>query len=337
MICDLHSVADWMLWGALACLGLACAALYSGAETGIYVLNKMRLDLRAEAGSTPARMLRVMLRRFDELLAVLLIGTNLATYLTTFAISVLFVMGAGPERAEWYTLAAATGLLFVFGESVPKNIFQRSPERLLYGLVRFLKASAAAFRWCGLLGLVRLVGRAVSKAKGSHHPFAHEGLAAILAEGLSSGALTHAQSIMADRVMHLTDVTVDAVMKPMKLVLTAPRNVTRQRLLELVREANYTRLPMLEIDSSGRPADGAAVAGILDIYDVLMAAEPVEPASVMAPPLVVPGRWTVTDALYHMQTSHAPMAIVADAGGRHVGSVTVKDLVEQIVGELGAW
>jgi CBS domain containing-hemolysin-like protein len=329
MILALHPLADWILWAALACVGLACSALYSGTETGIYVLNKMRLDLRAEAGSLAARALRRMLRNFDALLAVLLIGNNLVNYLTTFSISVLFVMGGAGDRAEWYTLAAAASLLFVFGESVPKNLFQRSPERLVYRLVWFLKASSAAFRWCGLLGLVRLVGRAVSKAKSSHHPFAHEGLAAILAEGLSSGALTHAQSIMADRVMHLTDVTVDAVMKPMKGVLKAPRNVTRQRLLELVREANYTRLPMLEADGS--------VAGILDIYDVLMAAEPVEPASVMAPPLVVPGRWTVTDALYHMQTSHAPMAIVADAHGRHVGMVTVKDLVEQIVGELGAW
>ena len=337
MICGLHPIADWTLWAALACAGLVCSALYAGIETGVYVLNKMRLDLRAEAGSLAARVLRRMLRKFDSLLAVLLIGNNLVNYLTTFAISVLFVMGVGPRRAEWYAMAAATGLLFVFGESVPKNLFQRSPERLVYGLVWFLKASRAAFRWCGLLGLVRLAGRAVSKAKSSHHPFAHEGLAAILAEGLSSGALTHAQSIMADRVMHLTDVTVDAVMKPMKLVLKAPRNVTRERLLELVKEANYTRLPMLETDGAGRPAEPPAVAGILDIYDVLMAPEPVEPASVMAPPLVVPGHWTVTDALYHMQTSHAPMAIVADARGRHVGMVTVKDLVEQIVGELGAW
>ena len=330
MLADIHTL-DWVLWAALAGVGLVCSALYAGTETGIYVLNKMRLDLRAESGSLAARVLRRMLRNFDSLLAVLLIGTNLATYLTTFAISVLFVfaMGEGGRNTEWYTLATATGLLFVFGESVPKNLFQRSPERLVYRLVWFLRGSSFVFRWCGLLGLVRLMGRAISRSRGSHLPLAHEGLAAILAEGLSSGALTHAQAIMADRVMHLTDVTVDAVMKPMARVLTAPRGVTRERLLELVKEANYTRLPILE-------ANGA-VAGILDIYDVLMAAEPVEPASVLTPPLVLPGRWTVTDALYHMQTSHAPMAIVADAHGRHVGMVTVKDLVEQIVGELGAW
>ena len=329
MIAALPAGAEWALWAALAALGLAASALYSGSETGIYVLNKMRLDLRAEAGSRPARALRGILREFDRLLAGLLIGNNLVNYLTTFSISVLFTMGGAKERTEWYTLAAATTLLFVFGESVPKNLFQRSPERLIYRLVWFLRGSLAAFRWCGLLGLVRLVGALVSPLRRSHHPFAHEGLAALLAEGQASGALTHAQSIMADRVMHLTDVVVADVMKPLKDILSAPRSVTSEQLLELVREANYTRIPLLAEDGS--------VAGILDIYDVLMAEAPVQPADKMAPPLVVPDDWTVTDALYHMQTEHAPMAVVADPRGRHAGIVTVKDLVEQIVGELGAW
>jgi putative hemolysin len=271
----------------------------------------------------------VMLRKFDALLAVLLIGDNVSTYLTTFAVSVLFVMGGAGPRAEWYTLATATLLLFVFGESIPKNLFQRSPERLIYGLVWFLRASMTAFRYCGLLGLVRLVGSVVSRIKPSHHPFAHEGLAAILAEGQAAGALTHAQSIMADRIMHLTDYSVDTVMKPMQSVRKAPRDITHAQLLELVKEANFTRLPLVEKDG--------AVVGILNVFDVLMAEGPVEPASKMAQPLIVPGDWTVTDALYHMQTSHTPMAVVADDRGRHGGIVTVKDLVEQIVGELGAW
>jgi CBS domain containing-hemolysin-like protein len=256
---------------------------------------------------------------------------NVSSYLTTFAISVLLVMGlgeAGP-RAEWYTLAVGTTVLFVFGESIPKNLFQRSPERLIYGLVWFLRASMTAFRYCGLLGLVRLVGSIVSWIRPSHQPFVHEGLATILAEGQAAGALTHVQSIMADRVMHLTDVTVDAVMKPMKLVRKAPLHITLPQLLELVKEANYTRLPLVREDGG--------VAGILNIYEVLMAPEPVEPASKMTPPLCIPGKWTVTDALYHMQTSHAPMAVVTDPHERHIGIVTVKDLVEQIVGELGAW
>jgi CBS domain containing-hemolysin-like protein len=327
MIAGMSSAMEWVLWLALAAAGTALTALYDGAETGLYVLNKMRLDLRAESGSRPARLLRDMLGTSASVLAVLLIGTNIATYVTTFAVSVLFVHAGAGDRAEWYTLAVVTPLLFILGESVPKNLFQRSPERLVYPLVWFLRASSAVFTACGLLPLVRALASVLPRRR--RLPLAHEGLAALLAEGQASGALTHAQTIMADRVMHLTDVLVADVMKPLRQVVTAPRDTSREQLVELVRRHNYTRLPLVE-------ADGA-VAGILDIYDVLMAPGPVLPEEKMTPPLLVLGGWTVSDALYHMQQAHQTLAVVTDARGATVGIVTIKDLVEQIVGELAAW
>ena len=53
--------------------------------------------------------------------------------------------------------------------------------------------------------------------------------------------------------------------------------------------------------------------------------------------MVLPEATTITDALFVMQRTHSPMAIVTDDAGKHIGIVTVKDLVEEIVGEIGAW
>ena len=61
------------------------------------------------------------------------------------------------------------------------------------------------------------------------------------------------------------------------------------------------------------------------------------PREKMTAPLVLPDQAPVTDALYRMQRAHAAMAVVSGAKGRHVGIVTLKDLVEEIVGELEAW
>ena len=57
----------------------------------------------------------------------------------------------------------------------------------------------------------------------------------------------------------------------------------------------------------------------------------------MKDPLILPTAMAVTDALYEMQHHHGGLAVVAGPDGRHVGIVTVKDLVEEIVGELEAW
>lgn len=331
MMALLPIALQWSIWLVLTAVMIALSALYSGLETGVYVLNKMRLDLRAESGSKPARTLRVMLRKTDALLATLLIGTNFANYVATFAIEAMFVLAAGGQgpHVQWYTMAVATPLLFVLGESAPKSLFQKGAESLVYRLVWFLRGSQVALTYCGLVPLVHGVARLVAGLTGARQPLGHEGLAAIVAEGQASGALTHAQSIMADRIMHLTDIVVADAMKPMKDVRTAPAEITRAQLDPIVKDYNYSRLPLVDADRR--------VVGILDIYDILTEPADVQPAQRMTPPLLVDGRSTVTDALYHMQKAHASMAIVTGSGGKHIGVVTIKDLVEEIVGELEAW
>ena len=328
---------SWLIWSALVVLGVGLGALYAGLETGIYVLNKIRLDLRAEAGSAPARILHRHLGDSDNLLAVLLVGTNVCGYVTTFAISAMFVLAGAAQRAEWYTLAVATPLMFLFRESVPKNVFQRLAERLVYRFAWLLAVSSAVFNLIGLAPLVRGFSRLVMRLL----PFdrrrrgRHQGLDAIMAEGAACGLLTHFQSLMAYRVMNIADVRLAQVMTPMPRVVSASRDVTAQEFLSLLRGHDYRRVPLL--DRHGQ------VVGIVDIYDVLTdadrvdPADPADPAEKMVPPFVLAADMTVTDALYRMQRAHAAMAIVRDKADKHLGLVTVKDLVEEIVGELSEW
>ena len=333
MIAEVPPLAAWFLWVPVFLIGLLFGALYNAAETGIYVMNKTRLELRAEFGSRPARILRVMIRRPGNLLAVLLIGTNLADYAATFAVSAMFVMAGYADQAEWYALAVAAPLLFIFCTSVPKNVSQRMAEGVAHRLAWLLRASSFLFNVCGIAPLVRgfssLLMRAAGVRRPSHSPLGHESLTSIVAEGHASGVLTHSQSIMADRVMRISEVSLRDVMIPMRQVVSVPRDITRERIIEVIRQHNYSRLPVL--DAAGR------VVGILNIYDVLAEGESVPPADLMKPPLILLAGLTVTDALYHVQREHAAMAIVEGATGRHVGIVTIKDLVEEIVGELEEW
>ena len=64
----------WLgLWAALV-LSVLLAGLYSALETSVYVVNKIRMDLKAEAGYHPAQRLRKLLRNMNNVLAVLLTG-----------------------------------------------------------------------------------------------------------------------------------------------------------------------------------------------------------------------------------------------------------------------
>lgn len=318
------------LWVVLA-FSIVMSAFFKATETGIYVVNKVRLDLRAEGGDPAARRLRKLLGDPSSVLLAILVGVNLADYASAFSATTLLTLW-GVSQAEWWALVAVTPVMFILGESVPKNLIQRLGERLMYPLSGLLRISVAIMNAVGLAPVAKgfmWLTLKLTRAHPKRSPLGYEGISAIVAEGQASGVLSHFQTIMADRIMHIQEVRLRNVMIPMSRVVSAPRDISRAGLLELLRHHEYSRLPLT--DERGQ------ITGVLDIYDVLNAPEQEAPAARMVEPLFLDGQMTVTQALYQMQHSHKMMAVVLGAGGKHVGIATIKDIVEEIVGELEAW
>jgi len=323
-----------LVWITIFVTGCVLFFLNAGLETGFYVLNKIRLEVRAHGGYGPAKRLYRLIQHRTNLLAVLLIGTNLGNYLATLALTALFVRAGYAHRAEWYTLGILVPGLFVFCESVPKNLFQRTAETLVYRLGWFVSLSSRVFNVLGLAPLVQGVALMLIKLtkmpeQDTAGTLAREGLWAMLAEGQASGAVTHAQTVMADRIMHISEVSLSDVMIPMKRTHKASLDASDQEIISQLKMHNYSRIPL--VDKSNQ------IAGIVDITDILESLPQPSPIRKIIAPLILNDQSSVTDALYRMQRSRRNMAVVADQTGRHVGIVTIKDLVEEIVGELEAW
>jgi putative hemolysin len=332
MLALADNISVWVGWALTAACALVMCAIYCGLETGIYVMNKVRLDLHAEEGRRAARRLKVMLDNKNNTLAVLLIGTNIAAYVTTFAVSAMFVMLGAGHNTEWCTIAAATPLLFILGESVPKNVFQRAGESLVYRLIWMLRASSVLFNALGLAPLVRgfawlclrvIPGESTEKASGRQY------LLTIVADSAAAGLLTHNQTVMADRVMHIGQVTLDQVMTPIEQVKTISPKTTRDELTASLDAHEFSRLPVIDPDR--------IVIGVVNVYDVLLDESLQQPSQVMTAPPLLPDETTVTEALYRMRQANAVMAVVTDSDENHIGIVTIKDIVEEIVGELAVW
>ncbi len=117
-------------FGVLALVGLLLSALFSGLETGLYTLNPVRLTVRAAHGDPSAVRLRQELARQNRMLSTLLIGTNAASYLCSYALAVL-LHGAGLK--DWaligWEAVILTPLLFVFAETLPKDLFRTHTDR----------------------------------------------------------------------------------------------------------------------------------------------------------------------------------------------------------------
>ncbi|MHC5006843.1 MAG: CNNM domain-containing protein, partial [Planctomycetota bacterium] len=63
-------------WGLMAVSGICLSALFSGLETGVYTINRVRVVVRANRGESAARRLQHEIRKPNRLLSTLLLGNN---------------------------------------------------------------------------------------------------------------------------------------------------------------------------------------------------------------------------------------------------------------------
>jgi CBS domain containing-hemolysin-like protein len=152
----------------------------------------------------------------------------------------------------------------------------------------------------------------------------------LIREGVGHGVISAYQSEMIDRVLQLGRLRARDVMKPFEETTAVRVNQPPEAVWAIADRAPYARLPLLETD--GWPI------GIINVYDVLIR-EPEKCPSLrdLAHPLPrIAPHVSCRSALLALQRRRASMGVVIDEG-RPLGLVTIKDLVEPIVGELDVW
>jgi len=245
------------------------------------------------------------------------------------------LVGLSPARTELAATAIMTPVIFIFAEVLPKNLFQRDADRLLYRTSRLLWLSNLAFRATGLIRLLRLIGeRLIALIPAARDQTdrldPRRQMAALLREGVAEGLLTPEQTGIIDRVIGLASIRIGSVMIPRRQMVAIRIDADRQQFVELVRRCNYSRLPVYRDDPKH-------VVGIVNVHEVLACTQDRRLEDFLYPPVTVRPNETVSAVLLQMQRARRTMAIVIDRWGNCIGLVTLKDLVEEIVGELSAW
>ena len=326
----------------LIVLVVLAAGLFAGSETGIYRLSRLRLRLGVERGKWPAILLaRVMQDRSGFLLS-LLVGTNLAHYVATSLITGLFLRLVASERAaELYAMVVAAPLLFVFSELIPKNVFLHRANRLTSLVAPVLYASHKVFTWCGAVPLLKLMSRLFARLIGS--PISAKALIAssqshqvraILRDTQEEGILSDVQTQMADRIANIPGVRLSTVLVPLNLVHAVPMHADRTALLKALEKHAWTRLLVWQ----STPFE---IVGFINVYDVLGTGEEFTSLQKFLLPLrSLDGDTSVTEAINIMRREQLRTVLVTRQRGHRdvpMGIVTMKDLVEELLGELAEW
>lgn len=324
----------------LLLIGAAAGVFYSGfvsaLETGSYTLNRVRLHVRAAQNEPRARRLARLIERHQDIVLATLLGNTLSDYVCTACVAALLLRAAVEVgTVELWATLIVTPLLLTLGGIIPKEWFRREADRWMYVLALPLELVVRAARLTGFLalmhalarGLVRLFPAAESEDLAGR-PRAH--VVQLLHEGAAAGGLTSFQRDLIERVINLSQLRVGNVMIPRARVAAVPRNIPRDEFLRIVRMAHLSRMPVYEHDPR-------RVIGVVYVFDVLTDPQERPAAEHVRAPFVLRANVSVSTALIRMQRARQAMAIIEDSAGHCVGILTLKDLVEEIVGDLEAW
>jgi len=323
------------LFAALAAL-LAFSGFFSMSETCMMALNRYRLKHLVREGSRGARLAAKLLERTDELLAFILAGNTVINAATTILVAEISrrLLGDGDYVLAIATAAASFAIL-IFAEILPKILGATHAEAIAlgasYALTPLIRATKPVM-WVinvivrGLLRLLRI--KQVGDKHGGH--LSMEELRTLVLEGGKFIPKKH-QSIFLN-LFELEDMTVDDTMTPRGQIEHLDLKDDIEDIRNALSTAHHTRLVVCENGLDN-------VVGVIHVRKVLNATrrERIDLATlrtIIREPYFVPEGTPLLDQLSNFQDNQRHLGLVVDEYGEILGLVTLKDILEEIVGEF---
>lgn len=318
-----------MFYAGLLLAALMLSAMFSGIETGIYTLNRIRLALEVGRARKAAMRLLDEIRFPNRLLATLLIGNACAHDLGSIAIAhILEGAGFSPLVGIALNTCLLLPLIFIFGETLPKELFRVHTDQWSYRCVGFLRVFRILFTAIGLVPLITWLGSLIVRRAGlvgSVTLDARQRFLELFRE--SSTAIGERQVAMADRVMQLSEMTLNDVMTPWKDADILREQFSCAEINALLRNSNHSTYPL--VDRNNR------CVGVVSAMDILVTPEKA-PHELVRTAIELDKGTTVAEALRVLRERGGTLVVVRD-GELEAGVSSLRDMLESVVGSFRAW
>lgn len=338
----------WLLLAAALVL-IAANGIYVTAEFSLVAVEPASVERAAAGGDRRAASVTAAVRTLSTQLSgaqvgititSLLVGYLAEPSLATLLRGPLQVAGLGDQAVDGVAvtlaLVAATVAQMVLGELVPKNLaiarplpaakavagIQRATTWVFAPLIHVLNSSANT--------LLRAVGiQPQEELRSARSP---QELRSLLRRSAEVGTLPTDTARLLARSLTFPDKTAEDVMTPRVRVRFITVDDTAAEVTAAAVATGRSRFPVI-----GEDVDD--VVGLVHVkhavavpYDA-RAAVPV--SAIMVPPVLVPTTLGIDDLLEQLRVRGLQIAVVVDEYGGTAGVVTLEDIVEELVGDIG--
>ncbi|HEY7975643.1 MAG TPA: hemolysin family protein [Ktedonobacterales bacterium] len=323
---------------------------FAASEIALVSARRSRLEQQAHAGSQGAQQALTLSGNADRFLATVQVGVTFIGAITSafggarltapLAASLRAAPIIGPyANAVAFTVVVLliTYFTLVIGELVPKRLGLNHAERVaaavapaMTTLARFARPVIVALT-LSVNAVLRLLGQAQQRT----NDVTEEDIVYLTHAGTASGVVEADEERLIRRVFKFTDRRVEEVMTARPDIIAIDASRPLEEVRELFLTSGHSRLPVYE----GALDD---IIGVLLAKDLLRALPPDQPAdqptldlrTLLRPATFTPERQRIADLLAAFRRDGAHVALAVDEYGQVAGLVTLKDILEELVGDI---
>ena len=328
---------------------IALNAIFACAEIAIISMNDTKMQKMASEGNKKAKRLVKLTQEPARFLSTIQIAITLSGFLgSAFAaenfsdVLVNALVGLGvpipADVLESVAVIVITLILsyftLVFGELVPKQVAMRKAEPLALGLSGLISGIAAVFKpivsflTFSTNSMLRLVGIDPNEEA---EEVSEEEIRMMVDAGSEKGTIDHEEKEFIQNIFEFDDLSAEEIMTHRTDVTMLDMEDSMEEWKDVIYNSRHTLYPV---------CDGSAdeIIGILNAKSYFRL-ENHDRENVMqnavAPAYMVPDTVKADTLFRNMRKEHHGMAVILDEYGGTRGIVTINDLVEQLVGDLG--
>jgi len=318
---------DLLLTIILIFIFLVIEGFFSGSEIGVVSADQIKLRHEAAKGSRGAKLALNMLKKPEWLLATTLIGTNIAVVSNTTIVTAFMIQLFGEEHS-WFAIVFVAPLIWIFGEIVPKSIFQQRADIITPRLIFVLRLAFYVF--FPILVVFTLITRLLTYSFGQQvqNPFTlREQILTMLQMPAAEGDIQPVEKNMIQRIFSFSETTAYEIMIPLIDIVAIEQGATCGEAIDLAKTKAHIRLPVYteRVDK---------IVGVLNVLQFLDADahQPIKPF--IREVRFVPSSKNINELLLDLRKDGDTVAVVVDEFGGAAGLVTMEDIMEEVVEEM---
>ena len=313
---------------------LFLSAFFSGSETSIFSLSKIRVKRLKIDKARNSNILESLLNKPTDLLITILIGNMFANVFAASIAASLSVKRWG-EAGVGISIVAMTVIVVIFCEIMPKIVAIRNSRHVSLFVAPFIYAfSRLVFplRWALSRLTEGILYFFISKTKKAESDITKDELESAIKVGYyRGGILDKEEAEMMEDVLQLSDKKVEDVMVQKRDMVSFPVTMPIEEMYITIKEAELSRIPVYE----KKQAD---ILGILYAKDLLRkkVEQPLDRdiKAILREPFHVIKNMRLSLLLREFRTRKKHLALVDNKKGKLVGLITLEDLLEEIIGDI---